>query len=79
MIQWKKIIVEVIKAYLYIEPDDKIEKIIITENFLKWIMDCEKYQEEMNKTMSIIDEFRQRTNINFATLNINIPNNGGYL
>ena len=64
---------------IYIESDDKVEKIIITKNFLKWIMGCEKRQEEMNKTMSIINEFRQHININFATLNINIPNNGDYL
>ena len=56
---------------IYIESDDKIEKIIITKNFLKWIMNCEKHKEEMNETMSIINDFRQYTNINFATLNIN--------
>ena len=56
---------------IYIESDDKIEKIIITKNFLKWSMNCEKHKEEMNETMYIINDFRQYTNINFATLNIN--------
>ena len=59
---------------VYIERDDKIEKIIITKNFLKWIIDCEKHQEKMNETMLAINDFRQYTNINFATLNISISN-----